>query len=438
MINGRHLLANLASTVVPTIIVFLTIPAYVHILGESRYGVLAIVWVVYGYAGVLDLGMSLAVNNAISRTPANEHEQQGEIIWSAAAVSALVGIVVSVIAAATVPLWHNAMPADIFAQIGPAIPYLVAGIPLLTITSILNGSIEGARRFDVSSVLQIITVLLYQVGPLAVAYFFGPNLSLLIITVVACRGLAMLSYALANGLLFRLFNHISVKLSRIRVFFRFGYGIALVGLLDPLLNRTDQFAVAYLTGPAGVATYNIAVSAVQRMTIVPQAISRTFFPTLSAGKMEEYLSRLIDNESRVMLPWFGLSIVAVALSGLAFRLWLGHEVGEGVAVVARVLIAGLFLNSLAYMPYTALQAEGKGARVMRAHLIELPLFLGLLAALAIPFGAIGAAVAWSFRAGLDFGILWLMCGRPARALVRATAMFVALLVFGLALGSWGA
>ena len=438
MIASRQLLANLASTVVPTIIVLLTIPAYVHILGPARYGVLAIVWILFGYAGVLDLGMSPAVNSAISRTAKEQLGQRGEIIWSAAVVALCIGIAVSVLVASSLPLWHYLVPDSVLTQIAPAVPVLIAGIPLLTVTSILNGAIEGARRFDVSSTLQITAAALYQAGPLAVAYFYGPDLAVLIIAVVASRAIVLLAYLAAHAGVFRVFSNVSVKMDRIRHLIRFGYGIALVNILDPLLNRTDQFAVAYLTGPAGVAAYNIAVSAVQRMTIVPMAMARTIFPVLSAGRMDEYLADLIKIETRVLWGWFAISAAAIAVAGPAFRIWLGPGVAEGVTVVARVLLSGLFLNAIAYLPFTALQADGRGVRVMRAHLIELPIFLAALAALALLFGAVGAAIAWSFRAALDFFILWLMCGRPARSMAISAGLFAALLVFGLTLRGWGA
>lgn len=438
MVPSRQLIGNIATAVVPLAIVLVTIPAYIGILGEANYGVLAIVWVLFGYAGVLDLGMSRAVNGAISRAAAEGFEQRQQIIWSGVLIAAIIGIGIAAIVALSYPLWSHVISADVLRQISPAVPYMVVGIPLLTITSVLNGAIEGAQRFDVANYLQIGAASLYQVGPLVVAYLLKADLTATITAVVASRLVVFIAYVLANQGLFGILRSVSPRLERIRELIRYGHGIALVNILDPLLNRADQFLVAYLTGPAGVASYNIAVSAVSRMSIFPMALSRSIFPVLSSSRLEEYVSSLINMERRVLWIWFAASAAAILACGPVFDLWLGRSIGADVTIVARTLIPGLFLNSLAYLPYTALQAEGRGVRIMRAHLIELPIFLVTLPALAIPAGPVGAAVAWSLRAALDFFILWKMSGRPMRSMATSMGLFMVLLAVALLIGGWAA
>ncbi|MDB5831764.1 MAG: polysaccharide biosynthesis protein, partial [Caballeronia sp.] len=47
-----------------------TVPAYIHLVGVERYGVISLVWTLIGYFGILDLGMGMAAQHKISKAHA--------------------------------------------------------------------------------------------------------------------------------------------------------------------------------------------------------------------------------------------------------------------------------------------------------------------------------------------------------------------------------
>src|SRR4029077_1180053 len=98
------------------------------------------------------------------------------------------------------------------------------------------------------------------------------------------------------------------------------------------------------------------------------------------------------------------------------------------------LAVGVFINSLARVPFAAVQALGRPDAIAKLHAIELPLYLGTLCWLLSAYGIYGAAVAWTFRVSLDTLILFAMAGRfvPATmaSINRLAGMLgAALLVF---------
>jgi hypothetical protein len=66
--------------VVPIFLTLLTAPLYIKYIGASRYGVLAIVWILLGYLGFMDLGLSRASENALGKLSSASSHERGRVI----------------------------------------------------------------------------------------------------------------------------------------------------------------------------------------------------------------------------------------------------------------------------------------------------------------------------------------------------------------------
>jgi O-antigen/teichoic acid export membrane protein len=147
------------------------------------------------------------------------------------------------------------------------------------------------------------------------------------------------------------------------------------------------------------------------------------FPAFSASFVQDRertatLFRRCAKSLFVVLFPIMLCTVALAQDGL--KLWLGAEFAQHSFRVLQILAVGVFINSLSYVPFAFLQGAGRPDLTATLHLIELPLYLGLLWWLIRTRGIEGAAIAWSARVAVDALLLFMLSKRflPGKGPVR--------------------
>jgi len=175
----------------------------------------------------------------------------------------------------------------------------------------------------------------------------------------------------------------------------------------------------------------VPFDAVARMPVLVASLCSVLLPELArlsrsaagAGPDRHALQQLVKN-SGVLSAWVVVVMVGLGwlITPYALQAWLGHELAQQSTELTRVLILAFGFNSLAQVPFTALQAFGKVRTVGLIHLWELlPYCLVLFVAIST-FGVLGAAYAALIRSTLDFGLLaWMWQRQVARPLVKIGA-----------------
>jgi O-antigen/teichoic acid export membrane protein len=397
---ARNTLVNIAGSLLPMVLVLVTVPAYLGRIGEARYGVLALVWLWIGYFSIIDLGLSRATTHQMASLNGDSGRERQSLFWTAMLLNGAFGL------GGGLALWGAGslvvgrileVPPNIRVELQDVVPWIAAGVPLATMGGVLNGTLEARGRFLSQNLVQLLGSTLFQLVPLGVAYLHGPDLAWLIPAAILAKTAAfapLLMIAIRSVEADGRFNP-----SRRWVRGLMGYGgwITASNLLGAVVSSFDQVLVGSVLGTREVAWYAVPFNLLWRLAIFPTSLMRTLFPSLAQRSPEEAL--LLANRGFRLVGASFLPVVVAA--GLLLRpfmvVWLGADFAEKAAPVGLVLLPGIWLYAVVTIPLSAIQARGRPDIVAKVQLAETAPFLGLLWLSLNHFGVTGAAGVWVIR-----------------------------------------
>lgn len=403
---AKNALYNILGFAVPIALSLLTVPMYLHSIGQERYGVLSISWLFMGYFGLFDFGLGRAVTHRLSSLVNIDNTKRSEIFFSAMAVSLTLSIVGSAILYFIGNFFFGyqlKVDESLRREIISAIPLLALAVPVATSSGILLGTLQSQQRFFVGNIISASSTIAFQLFPLIVAWIYGPNLFLLLGSGLAARvvGIAGLAIAVSTDLA----PPAKVNFSECRRLIKYGGWVAITSVIGPILMITDRFFIGATLGAAAVAAYTIPAQLADRIQTIPQAVVGALFPALSASD-KEAADRLIDDAFRSMISLLTLPItLAIFLLPWLLHLWLGDDVPRDSGLIGQILVIGYWANASAFISYAWLQAMGRPDLVTKALAFEIPIYLILLWLSLRYFGLAGAAAALSVRYIIDLLVL---------------------------------
>src|SRR6266480_3805293 len=90
---ARNTIWNLLGGAAPMIVAVFSIPILIQGLGKDRFGVLALAWVVIGYASLLDLGLGRALTQLVAKKlGAGEDNEIPTLVWTSLILMLALGL----------------------------------------------------------------------------------------------------------------------------------------------------------------------------------------------------------------------------------------------------------------------------------------------------------------------------------------------------------
>ena len=456
----RNTVLNLIGLVVPLAVGFVTIPMVVRALGNERFGILALVWVVFGYFGLFDLGLgrttTRAVADALGR---NETAKVPAVLWTTVHLQTAVGLAAAALSHLAAPLIVRRVFNIPDGFVGETILTLrIVGwsMPVMFVGSSFRGVLEAAQRFDLVNAVKVpVNILFYGLPLLGTA--MGFKLPGIVGLLVLSRALALAAWgAMSLRVLPALRTKPVLHGELVRPLVSFSGWLGLSGILYAVTTSLDRLVIGSLLTVEAVAFYSAPYEAINRIGVVPGSLSMVLFPAFSfldGGGHAKRTESLFARSTKFLLLSTGPVFILLAFFARdLLRLWLGPEFAAQSAFVVVVLAAAFLVNTVVAVPNNYLMGIGRVDIAPKYQAVELVAFTGLTWAGAKLWGIKGVAVATalrlaafsvflmaaSFRPGrIRFGFVW---RNGLAGVLAGLALFAAGLAANSALGGglWGA
>jgi O-antigen/teichoic acid export membrane protein len=410
----RNTLWNLAGSAVPLLAGVALIPYTLAHLGAEAFGVLTLVWALIGYFSLFDFGVGRALTYQLSRLQAEGQSQQATAVLRAGllltAAAGVLGMgVVGALTPALAGQWLKISPA---LQDDARWAFLVAAVGVLptTLASGLRGAMEGLDRFAASNLGRMLLGTWMFALPAVSLQLHGPSLGWIAFYLVLGRCLVvMLMVAQLHKELF--VSGVRVGRAHFKGLWNYGFWVTVSGIVSPLMVYGDRFFVSAAVGADQLSLYAIPQEALLRLLLIPAALTGALLPRLAA--MGEHDARQAYRQSyrRVGVAMLGVCVVAAGAAYPVLSLWISSTFARDAMPVVLALCVGVWINSLASLPFILLQAKGQPRVTAVFHVAELGLYLVTLWFLSSRWGLAGAALAWLARVVLDWVLLHLAARR---------------------------
>jgi O-antigen/teichoic acid export membrane protein len=430
----RHTTYNVLGAALPFAVSLLTVPAYLHQVGEARFGILSIVWLLLGYFGLFDLGLGMATAQRIAARHNEGRGAQARIFWTALLTNLALGVLGGLLAwpAATYYFGHSLKVDEALrAEMISAIPWLILAVPVATVTGVASGALQGLHRFARLNIISVIGAVLFQLVPLAAALFWSPALTVVLPVSLAMQGvtLALLGFECHRALLRG--ESASYDRSELRVLFRFGFWVTVSAFFTPFVTMVDRFILGAYISAASVSVYAVPFNLGQRLCILGNSAGVALFPRFSSAGKEEALRLGAESERMIAAIMLVTTVSAIFLVGPFLSVWIGHDFARRATGVGQIIMVGVWLEAVSRVPLYGLRGQSRPEAIAWIDLIQLVPFWIALYFLITNFGVEGVAVAYVLRCLMNYFLLAREYGTFARVklvMILGFALLVASLV----------
>ena len=410
----RNTLWNLAGTAIPMVAGLALIPFTLNRLGAEAFGVLTLIWALIGYFSVFDLGVGRALTVQLSKLSASGCAIEAAPTLRAGILLTLgAGLMgVAIIGLMAPALAHDWLKISPTLQDDAQLAFLVAAVGVLptTLASGLRGALEGLDRFAASNLTRIVLGVWMFALPAWSVFFHGPQLATVALYLVLGRCLVVLTMvAQLRRSLFE--GGLGFAGRHLKSLWSYGVWVTVTGIVGPLMVYGDRFFVSAAVGADQLPFYAIPQDFLLRLLLIPMALTGALLPRLAAMGVAEAAKAYRQTYRRVGAGMLAICLAAAALAYPAMTIWISQEFARSALPVVLVLCAGVWVNSLASVPYTLLHAKGNPRLTALIHVAELFLYLIALWILSSHFGLLGAALAWLARVALDWVLLHIAARR---------------------------
>ena len=403
---GHNTIINFLGQVIVALSAIVMVPLIVRGLGYSAYGLLSLALMFFGSFSLLELGLGRATTKFVAQyLTEKEYGKISSVIWTSLAIQLLIGIIVGIVLAfwSSALARHMNLQKDMISDAEKMIYLLACSVPLVLGSSSLRGALEGSQRFDLVNYVKILlNISTYLIPLIGAAYSL--KVPVIVLYMLVARFLASMAYLGCCIYVLPSVRKISAfKQIRISSLFSYAGWVAVSNLIVPFLVQIDRYLIATLVTVSAVTFYAVPFEILNGLWIIPGSIAAVLFPAFSGIKSEDgNLPTLFVRPIKYILISLGPAVIVIfTFSKEILLFWQGAVFAEQSSAVLQILVVGVLLNSLSWVPSNLLMGFGRPDMIAKIHMIQTPLYFVVAYYLILKKGILGAAVAFTLRVSFE-------------------------------------
>jgi len=439
---AKNTVYNLFGYGIPLIFALAIIPFLIKGLGNEKFGILNLAWVIIGYFSFFDFGIGRAITQIISeKIGSKQTEDIPGIFWTSFFMMLFISLVGTLILLLLAPtLVHSVfkISKNLQSETLNTFYLLTISIPIVTTTAGMRGVLEAYQKFGVINIIRTLLGVFSFLGPL-LCLIITRNLFWIVLFLVIVRVLIwalymMQCFKLNSGII----KGINFRKNLVKPILKLSGWMTVSNIVVPVIVYMDRFLIGVLVSAAAIAYYATPYEVITKLLLIPGAITGVLFPAFSASYLSNpsYTKKLsLKAVKYIFIILFPLILLIITFAHEGMRLWLGQTFADNSTVILQLLALGILFNSIAYIPFAYLQGIGRADLTAKTNLIELPFYL-IAMWLAIKQGGInGAALVFLLRMLIDALILFFLAERQNTTRYKINFRLSYLLIFLLVVSS---
>lgn len=405
---ARNVIVNLIGQGAPLLVALYAIPLLIKQLGTDRFGVLTLAWMFIGYFSLFDFGLGRALTKLIAeRMPSDKRIEIIPIASTGLILMAVLGIAGAIILAVLSPyLVHSVLkiPRPLLSESLTSFYILSASIPVVISTSGLRGVLEAYQRFNITNAIRIPMGILTFLGPVIVLSYSQSLVNVIWVLAlgrVVAWGLHLI-YCLKT--IPNLHSEFHFDRTQVRLLLSFGGWMTITNIVGPLMVYMDRFLIGALISVTAVAYYATPYEIVTKLWLIPSALTGVLFPAFSStyvADKSQTAAWFYRGIKYIFISIFPAVILIICFAHEGLSFWINADFADKGSTIMQLLAAGVFVNSLAQVPFALIAGIGRPDITSKFHLAELPIYLLLVFVFIQTNGVIGLAIAWLIRVTID-------------------------------------
>lgn len=430
--KGSKYIYTFAGNIIPMLIGFVTVPFTLDHYGVEVVGFISICWLLVGYTGIFDLGLSRSMTQMVSKLlPTEDFKGIRKYFWTTFIFSILFSLLLTIVvyyySSNIISLFNISnnlenIVLDSFRLLSLSVPFIISG-------SVLVGILTAYNNFNLINIVKIPIGMVMMLAPV-ISFYLNIGIIGIIYILLLSRILSFICYLLIIYKKHSFLRKIDWNFYGLRDLLNQGLWMTLSNVISPLIVNFDRFVLGSLISIQAVAYYSTVYDVISKLHIIPTTFVTVLFPMFAYNSSSDG-----TNKNSFLISKFIL-IVLLIISPIIFTIqiwsydlisiWINPDFAINSYKISMILLIGIFWNCLAQIPFTFLQANGYSSKTALFHIIELLLFIPILYLSITKFGITGAALAWSMRVVIDFVLLFCYSIKVSKQLLNNSILFFAM------------